>query len=70
MEEDVASAFQRLESKIDNLPCSERGERLARLEQSKENGHIKKSESFDLWKVIIPAIGLAIIILQVMGLVK
>ena len=74
---DCESILARIEEKIDNLPCANRGERLARIEQQLENGdkqeqrdHDKKTESFGLWRVFISVAGLAILVLQIIGIVK
>lgn len=67
----------RIEGKIDNLPCADRGERLARLEQKNENGqrqedvgHNQRIRSFGLWRILVAIGGLTIVVLQVMGMIK
>lgn len=65
MDEDVSKAFDRIYDKVDELSIQ-----VAKLEQHKENGHVKKTESFGLWKIIISGVALGILVLQIMGMIK
>lgn len=67
----------KIEDRFNDLPCADRGERLVALEQHKQNGerqedrnHAKKTETFGLWRVLISVAGLAILVLQIVGMVK
>ena len=67
----------KIEDRFNDLPCPDRGERLASLEQYNKNGerqedveHDKKVESFAWWKVVFSAIGVAIVVLQIIGIIK
>ena len=77
VDDEIRESFVRLETKIDLLPCPARGERLAKLEQSKENGEkleqkdqTRKSTAIGIWRIVISAIGLGIVVLEAIALVK
>ena len=78
MDQEVTDAFQRLydkiDDKVDSLPCGDRGERLAGIEQHLANGN-KQSETeykrrsleVNILRVVVAVLSLGIIFLAFVG---
>ena len=65
MDQEIREAFQTVFTKIDNLPCGERGIQLARIEQKQVNGETQKKTRIELWKIWISLAALIIVVAEV-----
>lgn len=65
MDQEIREAFQTVYTKLDKLPCGERGEQLARINQKLENGETNKKTRIELWKVWMSLAALILVVIQV-----
>jgi hypothetical protein len=66
MDEEIREAFRTVNAKLDGLPCAERGEHLARIEQRWENGAQQDKRKVELWKVWISFAALILIAIELL----
>ncbi len=65
MDQEIREAFQTVYTKLDKLPCGDRGEQLARIDQKLENGETNKKTRIELWKVWMSLAALILVVIQV-----
>lgn len=65
MDQEIREAFQTVFKKLDDLPCGDRGEQLARMDQKLKNGDTQKKSRVELWKVWMSLAALIVVVVQV-----